>query len=79
MKRIASLLVALGMVAGVIAFTAPASGDADEAASPIYGVKIPAGYRDWKMIAVNQLLVPGKVDQLRARVGNENPDPPASW
>ena len=40
-------------------------------ASPIYGVTIPAGYRDWKLIAVDQLLVPGKADQLRAQFGNE--------
>src|SRR5271168_2935789 len=40
-------------------------------ASPIYGVTIPAGYRDWKVIAVAQLLVPGKADQLRAQLGNE--------
>jgi hypothetical protein len=38
-------------------------------ASPIYGVKIPAGYRDWKMIAVDHLVT--KVDQLRAQLGNE--------
>ena len=30
-------------------------------ASPIYGVTIPAGYRDWKLIAVDQ-LVTDKVD-----------------
>jgi hypothetical protein len=39
-------------------------------ASPIYGVTIPAGYRDWKLIAVNQLKT-DKVDQLRAQLGNE--------
>ena len=39
-------------------------------ASPIYGVTIPPGYRDWKMIAVDQLVI-GKVDQLRAQLGNE--------
>jgi hypothetical protein len=39
-------------------------------ASPIYGVTIPAGYRDWKLIAVNQLMT-DKVDQLRAQLGNE--------
>jgi hypothetical protein len=43
----------------------------DEEASPIYGVKIPAGYRDWKLIAVDHLLVAGKVDQLRAQLGND--------
>jgi Cytochrome P460 len=39
-------------------------------ASPIYGVTIPTGYRDWKLIAVD-LLVVGKLDQLRAQLGNE--------
>lgn len=39
-------------------------------ASPIYGVTIPPGYRDWKLIAVDQLVV-GKLDQLRAQLGNE--------
>jgi hypothetical protein len=40
-------------------------------ASPIYGVTIPLGYGDWKLIAVNQLVVAGKTDQLRAQLGNE--------
>jgi hypothetical protein len=75
MKRIAFLLVAVATVAGIIAFTVHASGRADEAASPIaspiYGVTIPAGYRDWKLIAADQLLVPGKADQLRAQFGND--------
>jgi hypothetical protein len=39
-------------------------------ASPIYGVTIPPGYRDWKVIAVDH-LVTDKVDQLRAQLGNE--------
>jgi hypothetical protein len=40
-------------------------------ASPIYGVTVPEGYRDWKVIAVNQLLLAGKGTQLRAQLGNE--------
>jgi hypothetical protein len=71
MKQFAFLLVAVAMVAGVVASTAPASGHADEQASPIYGVKIPAGYRDWKLIAVDHLLLAGKSDQLRAQLGND--------
>ena len=39
-------------------------------ASPIYGVTIPAGYRDWKLIAVDNLAT-DKIDQLRAQLGNE--------
>jgi hypothetical protein len=71
MKRAAFLLIAIAIVTGVVAFTLPASGHADDEASPVYGVKIPDGYRDWKLIAADQLLVPGKADQLRAQLGNE--------
>jgi hypothetical protein len=39
-------------------------------ASPIYGVTVPPGYRDWKMIAVDELVI-GKLDQLRAQLGND--------
>jgi len=70
MNRIILLLIVLAALTGVVAFTAPASGHADEKASPIYEVKIPPGYRDWKMIAVNQLVTP-KGTQLRAQLGND--------
>jgi hypothetical protein len=71
MKSIVFFLLSAATLAGVFAFMAPASGRVEEEASPIYGVKIPAGYRDWKVIAIDQLLVPGKTDQLRAQFGND--------
>lgn len=37
--------------------------------SPIYGVKLPAGYRDWKLISVAHEA--GKNNDLRAVLGNE--------
>jgi Cytochrome P460 len=41
-------------------------------ASPIYGVTIPAGYRDWRLISVRQLTgEDGKLGQLRAQLGND--------
>jgi Cytochrome P460 len=46
-------------------------------ASPIYGVTIPAGYRDWHLISVGHLvggsLNPGggSLKQLRAQLGND--------
>ena len=70
MKRIAFLLVAVATMAGVLAFTAPTSGHADEQGSPIYGVTIPAGYREWKLIAVSE-IVAGDKGQLRAEFGND--------
>jgi len=71
MKRIGLLLLAVVTAAGVVAHIAHASGQSYGDSSPIYGVKISAGYRDWKLIAVNQLLVAGKADQLRAQLGND--------
>jgi hypothetical protein len=71
MKRFVCFVAAVATVAGVLAYMAPASGQSDGEAAPIYGIKIPAGYRDWKLIAVNHLLVAGKVDQLRAQLGND--------
>jgi hypothetical protein len=41
-------------------------------ASPIYGVTIPAGYRDWRLISVKRLTGEGgKLKQLRAQLGND--------
>ncbi len=71
MKRTAFLLAALVALTGVVTYVASASGQADGEAAPIYGIKIPAGYRDWKLIAVDQFLVAGKADQLRAQLGND--------
>ncbi len=39
-------------------------------ASPIYGVTIPPGYRDWRVISIARLKT-DKVDQLRAQLGND--------
>lgn len=37
--------------------------------SPVYGVKLPAGYRDWKLISVAHEA--GKNNDIRAILGNE--------
>jgi len=74
MKRTGFLLLAvvtLAGVAGVVVHVAHAAGQSDGDASPIYGVKIPAGYRDWQLISVNQLHFAGKGEQLRAQLGND--------
>jgi hypothetical protein len=43
---------------------------AESPASPIYGITIPAGYRDWRLISLNQ-LAGGNLKQLRAQLGND--------
>jgi len=41
-------------------------------ASPIYGITIPAGYRDWRLISVNHLAgAGGNLKQVRAQLGND--------
>jgi Cytochrome P460 len=71
MRRSIIMLVAVVALGGVVAYMAPASERGDGETAPIYGVRIPAGYRDWKLIAVNHLLIEGKADQLRAQLGND--------
>src|SRR5256714_4992480 len=69
MRRMVFVLVAVVALAGVVAYMAPASGDADEGAAPIFGVKIPPGYRDWRLISVAH--EEGSLNDLRAILGND--------
>jgi hypothetical protein len=71
MKRIVLALFGAGVLAGAIATTGPVSGQSDGEASPIYGVKLPQGYRDWHLISVKQLTGAGGLKQLRAQLGND--------
>jgi hypothetical protein len=53
----------------------PEQPKAGSEASPIYGVTIPAGYRDWQLVAVGRLTgaspTGGNLKQLRAQLGND--------
>ena len=77
MRRIVFALVGVGALAGAIANTAPVSGQSDGEAAPIYGIKLPQGYRDWHLITVKQLTGKqltgggGDLKQLRAELGND--------
>jgi hypothetical protein len=68
-KRIAFLLVAVAAVAGVIGLRTAASGHVDEDTVPIFGIKIPTGYRDWRLISVAH--EEGNLNDIRAIVGND--------
>jgi Cytochrome P460 len=69
MRWIAFMLVAVGALAGVVAYMAPAFGWADGEAAPIFGVKLPPAYRDWRLISVAR--EEGELDDLRAILGND--------
>jgi len=72
MRRIAYLLVAVVALSGVVYIghaSGHSDGDAAPIASPIYGITIPPGYRDWKLISVAHEA--GKLNDLRALLGND--------
>jgi Cytochrome P460 len=69
MRRIVFVLVAVGALAGAVAYLAPASGQADGEAAPIFGVKFLAGYRDWRLFSVAH--EEGNLNDLRAILGND--------
>jgi Cytochrome P460 len=68
-KRIPLLLVAVALVASVVASTAPAAGIAGDEAAPIFGIKIPAGYRDWRLVSVAH--EEGNLHSFAAILGND--------
>jgi hypothetical protein len=51
MKAIALIAFTAAIAACAISTPCPAGG-ADEEAAPIYGIRIPAGYRDWALVNV---------------------------
>ncbi|MGA2742349.1 MAG: cytochrome P460, partial [Bryobacteraceae bacterium] len=53
MRGVALLLGAVVILAGIVAFTAPAPLHADDSAAPIFVTQIPPGYRDWRLISVS--------------------------
>jgi len=69
MSRIVFVLIAVMTLAGAVVYIAPASGQAGGEAAPIFGIKIPSGYRDWRLISVAH--EEGKLNDLRAILGND--------
>jgi len=69
MRWVPFLLVAAATVAGVVVASALVSRHAGEEAAPIFGIKIPPGYRDWRLISVAH--EEGNLNDLRALLGND--------
>jgi Cytochrome P460 len=69
MRGIGYLLVAVVALTGGVVYMAHASGHADGEAAPIFGITIPPGYRDWKLISVAH--EEGNLNDLRALLGND--------
>lgn len=70
MKRLSWLAVAATAVVGVTVATTIATGRAEDDAAPVFGVRIPDGYRQWQLITVTHVVHPGVSDEIKAILGN---------
>jgi len=62
-------LFAFVALTGVVVFMSHASGRSDGEADPVFGITIPPGYRDWKLISVAH--EEGNLNDLRGLLGND--------
>jgi hypothetical protein len=69
MKRALCVIVATATMACLLAQIALVSGQTDGEVAPLSGVRIPPGYRDWRLISVAH--EEGDLDDLRAILGND--------
>jgi len=56
-------------MSGVVVYMARAWGYADGEAAPIFGIQVPPGYRDWRLISVAH--EEGGLNDIRAILGND--------
>jgi hypothetical protein len=69
MKRLTILALAIAIALSILAGLPFTPGRGDDEGSPIFGVKIPPGYRDWGLISVAH--EEGNLNDLRAILGND--------
>ena len=69
MKSTSALAIAVVTVASVSAGIVTASGQADEKPAAVYLSKIPAGYRDWRLVSVAH--EEGNLHSFAAVLGND--------
>jgi len=68
-KRIVFVMLLLPVVVGLLAFSVPVSGHADAKTPSNTEIKIPHGYRDWRLISVAHEA--GGLNDIRAVLGND--------
>jgi hypothetical protein len=69
MKRVVLSLAAAAALSAIVVTFVPAAGQSDGDAVPIYGIKLPPDYRDWRLISVAREESP--LDDIRAILGND--------
>jgi hypothetical protein len=67
---VASFAAAVVIVGGMASLMSAAAGQNDNGdVAPIFGLKLPDGYRDWKVVSVATVGAP--LNDLRVKLGNE--------
>lgn len=69
MKQLPMLVIALALAASLCCAVTVSAAGADSEASTIFGGKMPAGYRDWRLISVAH--EEGALNDIRATLGND--------
>jgi hypothetical protein len=69
MRRTVFWTAALTTMAGALAVAGLGAGSSDPKTAPIFGLTIPAGYRDWRLVSVAHEA--GELNDLRAILGND--------
>jgi hypothetical protein len=68
MRRVVYIAAGVAVAAALITCVVPALGQSGGDATPIYGIKLPAGYRDWPVISIASVGPPQ--NDLRVKMGN---------
>jgi hypothetical protein len=63
----ATIVLATAVI--MLTSTPATPGQPEGSAAPVYGVKIPSGYRDWRMISIASVGRP--INDLRVKLGND--------
>jgi hypothetical protein len=70
MKRVTLLLVGVAALTGIVVFTTDTSRNViAQGAAPLFGIRIPDGYRDWRFISVAHEA--GELNDIRTILGND--------
>ena len=69
MRKIPIFAIAAAMAVSLSGATSSSAGGADDESAPIFGVRIPAGYRDRRLISVAH--EEGNLNDFRAILGND--------
>ena len=69
MRPITFLVIGVAVLTGVLALAFSPSGSGEEHVAPIFDIKLPPDFRDWKLISVAHEA--GKLNDLRAVLGND--------